>query len=146
MDVVIGRNGDWYHDGSKIQREPLIKLFASILRREQDGEYYLVSPVEKWRIQVEDTALIILAVEIENRGKPDQRILFTSNVGEAIVLNADHPLTVVSTEGQPNPVVALANGLTAKLHRNVFYQLVEYAEPKKSRYAVCSDGEWFYLD
>ena len=150
MDMVVKANGDWYHEGGKIKRPQLVKLFSRVLRRETDGEYYLVTPAEKWRIRVEDTPLLIVTMTIgsraDSRAESSQEITFTTNTDEQLVLGNQYPLTVSTVNNQPRPVVALNNGLTAKLSRNVFYQLVDAAEQHAGGYAVRSQGVWFSLE
>ncbi|ARN76458.1 DUF1285 domain-containing protein [Oceanicoccus sagamiensis] len=148
MDIVIKANGDWVHEGTAIKRKPLVKLFASILRREEDGEYYLLTPVEKWRIQVEQTALTIVDMDIIEPGRVDQKIRFTSNVDEQYTLGKKYPLTVSSTDSgrEPLPVLALDQQLTAKLNRAVFYRLADLAVEKEGGFYVTSDGVEFKLD
>lgn len=144
IDIRIERNGDWYHEGGRIERPALVKLFASILRREADGEYYLVTPVEKWRIRVEDTPL--LAVDMEVAGESGERkIVFRLNTDEQVLLDAAHPLAVETRAGQPYPVLHLERGLSARLARAVFYRLVDLAEPRGAEIGVESAGTWFSL-
>ena len=95
---MIKANGDWFHDGSLIKRQSLVKLFSTILRREDDGDYYLLTPVEKWRIRVEQTALIIVSMDVVNAGQPDQKIIFTNNVDDQYDLGEKYPLTVSTFE------------------------------------------------
>lgn len=148
IDIKIAANGDWFHDGDLIKRKQLVKLFASILRREDDCEYYLVTPVEKWRIRVEDTALQIVDMEVYGV-KEEQKIVFITNVDTKVLLSSDSPLQV-QTRGktaEPKPVVSLEHNLTAKLSRSVFYRLVELAEldENEKNMIVVSDGVVFNL-
>ena len=147
IDIVIKANGDWFHDGSQIKRQSLIKLFSTILRREDDGDYYLLTPVEKWRIQVEQTALIIVDMDVVNVGQSDQKIIFTTNVDDQYTLSKKYPLTVLSFENsqQPVPIVSLEQKLTAKLTRSVFYRLADLTVEKKGRFFVVSEGLEFTL-
>lgn len=146
MDMRIDRRGDWYHEGGKIQRQPLVNLFASILRREPDGHYYLLTPVEKWRIQVEDAPLIAVDADIGGAGD-DRRCVFTLNTGEHVLLDERHGLTVVvdADSDEPRPYLQLDNGLTARVDRAVFYRLIESAEERAGEYGIVSAGEWFAL-
>ncbi len=147
IDIVIKANGDWVHDGSPIKRHSLVKLFSTILRREEDGEYYLLTPVEKWRIRVEDTALLVVDMDVDNKGEADQRIIFTTNVDDQYLLGKKYPLTVSLSEhsGEPLPVIDLEQRLTAKLNRAVFYRLAELAVEKEGRFFVTSEGMEFDL-
>ncbi|MFA7553575.1 MAG: DUF1285 domain-containing protein [Spongiibacteraceae bacterium] len=148
IDIVIKANGDWFHEGEKIQRFRLVKLFASILRKEADNCYYLVTPVEKWRLTVEDCAFVIVDLDILNAGDESQQIIVTSNIDDKFLLGELHPLSVIiDTETEePDPVVALDNGLSAKLSRSVFYRLADSAVARGDHFSVLSDGCWFQLD
>lgn len=146
MDIRIDASGDWYHEGSKIQRQPLVNLFASILRREDDGQYYLLTPVEKWRIRVDDAPLI--AVDADRGGSGDaSKWVFTLNTGERVALDAEHPLTVIddAASGEPRPYLQVGRGLSARINRAVFYRLVDSAEESSGEYGVRSAGFWFAL-
>ena len=147
IDIVIKANGDWFHEGGQIKRQPLVKLFSSILRREDDGDYYLVTPVEKWRITVEDSPFIVIDIDVIHAGKEDQKIVFTNNVDDKFLLSSTYPFVIDSDDltGEPDPKIKLSYNLTAKLSRNVFYQLVDYGVAEGDSYYVCSDGEKFSL-
>lgn len=143
IDILIRADGRWLHEGGLIERDKLVALFASILRREDDGEYYLLTPVEKWRITVEDAALLAVDMDVivEEGG---QQLVFTTNVGTRFLLDKDHPLRVVTDEcGHPSPELILNNGLHAKLSRSVYYRLVELAEQKGECFIVRSAGQEF---
>jgi hypothetical protein len=145
MDMRIDVHGDWYHEGVKIQRQSLVNLFASILRREQDGEYYLLTPVEKWRIRVDDAPLIAIDADCAADGG-EQTWLFTLNTGERIVLDSAHPLSVLAdANGEPRPYLQLERGLTARVARAVFYRLVDAAEVRGDLIGIGSAGQWFAL-
>jgi len=147
IDILINSRGEWFHEGDKIERSKLVKLFASILRREQDGHYYLVTPVEKWRIQVEDTALIIVDIDVLGAGS-EQQLVVVSNVGSKFLMGVAHPLSVAisAQSGEPKPLVSLEHGLTAKLSRPVFYRLVDLAQlGEEGEMTVVSDGTLFTL-
>lgn len=146
IDIHIDRQGTWYHEGGRIERQPLINLFASILRREADGEYYLVTPVEKWRIRVDDTPL--LAVDMEIAGDcGQQKIIFRLNTGDWVALDRRHWLNGLVEHGasEPHPCLQLDHGLSARLTRSLFYRLVDVAERRGFELGVVSVGEWFSL-
>lgn len=147
IDITIRANGDWYHEGGLIKRLQLVKLFASILRRESDGDYYLVTPVEKWRLTVEDAPLIIVGMDVENQGTPQQVIIFTNNVERLYTAGDEYPLVVKSSEqkNQAIPYLTLDNGLQAKLNRSVFYRLVDIAETDGNQLKVLSNKLYFEL-
>ncbi|HEY3698387.1 MAG TPA: DUF1285 domain-containing protein [Spongiibacteraceae bacterium] len=144
IDIHIDGRGDWYHDGSPIKRQSLINLFASILRREDDGDYYLVTPVEKWRIRVDDTPLLAVDMEIVEPGKK-QRIIFRLNTDELVLLNNAHRLQIENAMDQPHPVLELERGLSARLTTAVFYRLVDAAQQRGEEIGICSEGEWFSI-
>lgn len=138
MDLVIARDGRWVHEGRDIERPELVRLFARILRRESDGQYYLVTPVEKWRIQVEDTAFVVVDADYV-----DPCWWLTTNVGERVSLGNAARLTLTTTPmGEWVPEVGLPFGLSARLGRNVFYRLVELAEVKEADLGIHSEGVW----
>jgi len=126
IDIVVNRKGDWLHEGKPIKREAIVRLFYTILRRETDGDYYLVTPVEKWRIQVEDTPLLAHSLKTEGEGR-ERLLSVTTNVGEVVPIDPDHPLSVgvYSDTGEPRPVVQLPHGLEARLVTSAFYDLAE---------------------
>ncbi|WP_269620845.1 DUF1285 domain-containing protein [Zhongshania sp. BJYM1] len=134
IDIVITSDGRWIHEGGEIKRHKLVNLFASILRREKDGEYYLVTPVEKWRITVEDLPLQIIDFEVSELAE-GRRIAVKTNVDMWLELGTVHPLKVVTDEAtqEPKPAVVLEHGLEARINRACFYKLVELAE--------CIDGQ-----
>lgn len=151
IDLRILRDGTWLHEGKPIRRKSMVQLFASILLREDDNQFYLVTPAEKVRIQVEDCPFVV--VLMENSGEHNaQQIRFTTNTGETFMLDNEHELTVTENlaTGEPHPVVHVRSGLNALLARNVFYQLVELAEPHeiagKNVFCVRSNGISFPLE
>lgn len=142
MDLVIQRDGQWVHEGTAFSRHELVQLFARILRREADGHHYLVTPVEKWRIRVEDCAFVVVEASHSNHVWT-----LATNVGEQVTLGAEHRLAVTSTPlGEEVPEVNLVHGVAARIGRNVFYQLVEQGEirhqPDGSWLGLESDGHW----
>ena len=151
MDLSISRDGVWRHEGTPIQREALVRLFASVLRHDPDGHYYLVTPVEKWRIQVEDAPF--LAVRLDAAGiDREQRLLFTTNLGDQVSAGPAHPLMVEyrSPGGEPSPYIHIRGGLRALLSRAVFLELIELGEERPAAnggrdYGVWSEGEFFSL-
>ena len=150
MDLRIARNGVWYHEGAPIQRESLIRLFASILRRDDDGCYYLVTPVEKWRIQVDDAPFLAIRLDATGTGA-DQLLAFTTGVGDIVTAGADHPLAVEYRVpgGEPSPYIHVRGRLRALLSRAVFMELVEWGEERQVAneciYGVWSQGQFFSL-
>ena len=125
-EMRIARDGTWYHQGSPIGREAMVRLFATVLRREPDGSHVLVTPVEKLAIEVESTAFRALAMTME--GVAEQRcIAFSLDSGDAVIAGPDHVLTVVATPDGPSPRLAVRHGLEAELARPLYYELAEIA-------------------
>lgn len=122
IDIRIDRRGDWYHDGVRFERQALIKLFASILRREDDGEYYLVTPVEKWRIRVEAAPLV--AVDLDVVDEPERLLVFRLNTDELVALDVQHRLEFGNDPEHPQPRLLLDRGLSASLTTSVYYRLM----------------------
>ena len=149
LDMRIARDGTWFYRGSPIARPRLVKLFASVLRREDDGSYWLVTPVERGRVAVEDAPF--LAVEVNSEGSGRQRRLsFRTNLDEIVAAGQDHPLRVATTaNGEPAPYILVRPGLEARLNRPVFYELVELADAERGDsggpFGLWSDGVFFDL-
>jgi hypothetical protein len=141
IGLRIGRDGTWFYEGSPIGRKPLVKLFASVLRREEDG-YYLVTPVEKVPIEVEDAPFLAVVMEARGEGKR-QSLSFRTNLDESVEAGPDHPLSFrAEPDGSFTPYVDVRNGLLARLSRPVFYELVGLSE-QKARPGVWSGGVFF---
>lgn len=132
IDIRINREGQWFHEGSVFKRLALVKLFSSILKREGD-EYFLVTPVEKFRIQVDDLPFVVTKLEI-SKGEDGMHLTFTTNVDEQIIADADHPIVVDYQAGsdEPQPRIRVRRNLYARIHRNVFYELVDLAEEEET--------------
>lgn len=128
MDMIIKADGSWWHEGSRITRAPLIKLFSTILRKDDDGETYLVTPVEKIKIEVERAHFVAIRVDIEGEGK-DQRLFFTTNMDETVEAGPERPIRVETDSEtlEPSPFISVRGNLEASLNRPVFYELVEHA-------------------
>ena len=150
IDILIARDGVWHHEGKPLGRESIARLFSTILRREDDGHYYLITPVEKWRLRVEDTPLVAHTLQVEGSGK-QQKLYVTTNVGERLLIGRDHPLEVGSydSDGSPRPVVRVRRGLEARLVTTAYYELadlmVEKAAADSTVLGVWSDDEFFEL-
>ncbi|WP_299505593.1 DUF1285 domain-containing protein [Cypionkella sp.] len=146
IDMRIARDGTWFHEGSPIGRMPMVKLFSSILRREGD-EYFLVTPVEKVRIKVDDAPMLAVNFEVEGE-KKDQRLRFFTKTEDEVVAGADNPIRVMIGEGgEPAPYVHIRAGLEALIDRKSFYRLMElgvHAEHQGiSWFGLWSDGCFF---
>jgi hypothetical protein len=145
IDIVIARDGSWSHEGAPIAREALVRLFSTILRKDPDG-VYLVTPIEKMKITVEDAPFVAVRVDrlTGDDGRPVLR--FTTNVGDVVEASADNPIRVrTDRSGGPRPYVHVRRGLEALIARPVFYELVELAEARGEELGLESHGVWFPL-
>lgn len=145
----IDRNGQWYYQGSPIGRLSLVKLFATVLRRDENGHHWLTTPVENGRIEVEDAAFIAVELLTEGAGR-SQTLRFRTNVDDIVPVDADHPLRVShdSATGEPRPYIYVGKGLEARIARSVFYHLIEQgktAPGDDSNFGVWSGGHFFAL-
>jgi hypothetical protein len=122
----IARDGTWYHHGSPIRRPAMVRLFSTVLRREPDGRHMLVTPVEKLQIDVKNTAFRAVEMQTEGGGS-ERRIALQLDSGDALIVGADHPLTLVPGEHGPSPRVLVRHGLEAELSRPIYYELAEIA-------------------
>lgn len=142
MDMVIRRDGSWWHEGTRIGREKLIRLFSRILRKDADGETYLVTPVEKIRIQVEAAPFLAVRVDAAGGGE-DQRIAFLTNMDDALVAGPEHPLRVeLGSEDEPEPYVHVRGRLEALITRAAFYDLAELAVEGDDKAGKPCMGVW----
>ena len=143
-EMRIARDGTWYHQGAAITRPAMVRLFASILRREPDGGYVLVTPAEKLDITVEDAPFV--AVELASEGSgAGRRLAFRLNTGDLVVAGPEHPLRIEPRRGGPHPYLRVRGGLDALIARPVYYELVEIALAEGEA-ALWSDGARFALD
>jgi len=125
LQIRIARDGTWFYRGSLIARLPLVKLFASVLRREADGSYWLVTPAERGRVEVEDAPFLAVELTAEGEGR-EQQLIFRTNLDDIVTAGPDHPLrTETAVDGEPSPYILVRDGLEALLARPVFYQLVD---------------------
>lgn len=151
MDMVIKSDGTWWHDGSMITRQPLVKLFASILRKDEDGVTYLVTPAEKIAIRVDKGHFLATELHVDYNEAEQQRLVFTTNLGEVIALGPDRPLRVLTDPEtlEPTPLLSVRGRLEALLSRSVFYELLDYATerstPDGQQLGVESSGEFYPL-
>ena len=142
----IARDGSWYHEGARIDRPAMVRLFSTVLRRERDGRHVLVTPVEKLDIEVESTAFRAIEMSSEGEG-PDRRIAFKLDSGDAVILGPEHPLTLLDTDAGPSPRILVRHGLEAELTRSVYYELAEIALAEgNDPPGVWSDGAFFPLE
>lgn len=148
IDMRIARDGVWYYIGSPIGRIGMVQMFASVLRRDADQNYYLVTPVEKIGIKVDDAPFVAIEMKVENSGR-DQILSFRTNVDDWVILDKSHPLRVaLAPQTQaPSPYILVRGRLEALINRAVFYDLVELCvdEPLNgiTQFGVWSSGEFF---
>jgi hypothetical protein len=149
LDMRIARDGTWFYRGTPINRMPLVKLFASVLRRESDGSYWLVTPAERGRVVVEDAPFVAVAVDREGEGR-DQRLIFRTNLDEIVAAGPERALRIeTADDGSPEPYVMVRPGLEARLLRPVFYELAEMGQEEEiageTQFGVWSGGAFFRL-
>src|SRR5690348_864082 len=150
IDIVIKKDGSWIHEGGRIGREALVRLFSTVLRKDPDG-IYLVTPVEKMKITVEDAPFVAVRVDrIQGQSGEGEALRFLTNVGDEVTAGPDNAIRVeTGADGEPRPYLHVRRGLEALISRPVFYELVEMAEerqtPQGRRLGVGSGGAWFDL-
>jgi hypothetical protein len=144
IDIVIRTDGSWTHEGARISRESLVRLFSTVLRKDPDG-YCLVTPVEKMRITVEDAPFVAVRVDREAGA-----LRFLTNVGDEVAAGPENAIRVeTDPDGEPRPYLHVRRGLEALIARPVFYELVEMAQERATsegpQLGVESQGAWFPL-
>jgi hypothetical protein len=149
LEMRIARDGVWYYRGSPIRRPALVNLFATVLRRESDGSYWLITPAERGRIEVEDAPFLAVALTVEGEGR-DQQLIFRTNLDEFVTAGPGRPLRVETAEnGEPTPYILVRDRLEAKIVRPVFYELAELGTEEKiegtAQFGVWSKGTFFRL-
>ncbi|WP_158772041.1 DUF1285 domain-containing protein [Paraglaciecola sp. L1A13] len=141
MDLVIKHDGSWFYMGTPIGRKALVKLFASVLKK-VDDKYYLVTPVEKLGITVEDVPYVITQWD-----RQDDLLVFTTQTEEQIIVSAEHPVEL--KEDSKNqldlPYINIRRNLWARLHQNVYYQLIAQAEQEGNALYISSGDYRFCL-
>jgi hypothetical protein len=148
IDIVIKRNGLWFHEGSPIGREALVRLFSTVLRKDADG-IYLVTPVEKMKITVEDAPFVAVRVDRAKNDAGGEALKFLTNVGDVVEAGPENQIRVEidSGSGEPHPYLHVRRGLDALIARPVFYELVEMAQERETadgpQLGVSSNGAWF---
>ncbi|MGK7654713.1 DUF1285 domain-containing protein [Roseovarius sp. B08] len=143
IDMRIARDGTWYHEGTVIQRQGLVRLFSTILKKEGD-RYFLVTPVEKVGIVVEDAPFVAVDFEAEGEGAA-QMLVFVTNVEDHVLAGADNPIRVERDPdtGEPSPYLHVRAGLEALIDRKSFYRLVDLGVHEDGWFGVRSDGVFF---
>ncbi|WP_147111755.1 DUF1285 domain-containing protein [Tateyamaria sp. syn59] len=143
LDMRIARDGTWFYQGTPIGRPGLVKLFSSILKRE-DGKYFLVTPVEKVGITVDDAPFVAIDFEASGEGR-DQKLSFVTHVDDVAVAGPDHPIRVErdAETGEPSPYILIRTDLEALIDRKSFYRLVDLGVHHDGWFGVWSSGQFF---
>lgn len=147
IDMRIARDGTWYYLGTPIGRRSLVKLFSSIIRKDGD-DYFLVTPVEKVGIRVDDAPFVAIDFNVIGKGK-SQNITFTTQVDDQVLAGKSNPIHVKkdSKTGEPSPYILIRTNLVALIDRKSFYRLVDLAVQEKYKgedwFGVWSDGVFF---
>ena len=149
IDLKILRDGRWMYMGTEIKRPAMVRLFSTILRLDSDGEYYLVTPVEKVRIQVEDTPFLIVSM---NKLKKENKtsLIFYTSLQDEIILTKKNPISIeVNDKNEPSPYILVRNNLRGLISRSVYYELIEYAQERtiedKNFLTIESNNEIFKM-
>ena len=150
IDMAIRADGSWWHEGGRMNRERMVKMFSRILRKDEDGKTYLITPYEKVVVDVEDAPFIAVRVDRAGEAGPQQALAFLTNVGDVAVAGPDNPIRVETDAetGEPAPYVLVRGRLEAKIARAAFYELVDMAEadPKdETVLGVWSQGVFFSI-
>ena len=144
-EMRIARDGTWYHQGSPIGRPAMVRLFSTVLRREPDGRFILVTPAEKLDIEVEDAPFV--AVELKSEGEGERMSLaFRLNTGDVVIAGPDHPLRFEAGPEGPHPYLEVRPGLDALVSRPVYYELARLALAADGPAGLWSDGAFFPME
>ncbi len=147
LDMRSARDGTWFYHGSPIGRKPMVKLFASVLSRDEDGIYWLTTPVEKACVEVDDAPFLAVELEVGGTGR-DQVLRFRTNIDDEVTAGPDHPIRVAldPASREPAPYVLVRGRLEALIARSVFYELVELGVEEtvdgETHYGVWSAGSF----
>lgn len=139
IDMRIAADGTWYYMNSPIGRKPLVRLFSTILRHDEDGKHYLVTPVERCGVEVEDAPFLAVELMVEGEAR-DQRLRFRTNVDDEVTVDNEHPMRFETEEGTDGlkPYVLVRDRLEALVNRAIFYDLVA-----AGRVEPVDGEEWF---
>ena len=150
INMRITRDGVWHYNGSPINRLPMVKLFASVLKRDELGDFWLETPIEKCRIQVEDAPFTAVDLAVTGSGQA-QCVSFCTNLDESVIAGPEHPIRLLHDEvsGNPSPYVLVRDRLEALITRAVYYDLVDLAvedvRDRETRLGIWSGGVLFEL-
>ena len=133
IGLAIRADGTWHYQNSPIQRAALVRLFASVLRRDADGRHYIVTPVEMFDVAVEDAPFLAVEMQVDGAGT-EQQLTFRTNVDDIICCGPDHPIRFVEEAGSGGlkPYILVRGRLEALVSRAVYYDLIELALPSDS--------------
>lgn len=151
LDMIIKRDGTWFYMGTPIGRHALVRLFSTVLRKDEDGKTYLVTPVEKIGITVEDAHFIAVEMNRHETKQGEQVLTFRTNMDEVIEAGPENPLRFVTVKGNDGvkPYLLVRGRLEAVLARPVMYELISHGEEievdGKTMFAVRSHGETFAI-
>ena len=150
LNIRIDREGTWFYNGTPIGRMELVRLFSSVLHKDHDDRYWLVTPAEKGKIIVEDAPFMAVELSVTGHGEK-QSLNFRTNIDEIVQASLTHPLRfLVNPEtGEPSPYILVRENLEAKLTRSVFYQLVDLGVEQwvlnKTKFGVWSNEKFFEI-
>ena len=151
IGMEIRADGSWWHEGRIIGREKLVRLFSTILRKDEDGETYLVTPYEKIIVHVADAPFLAIRVDRAGEPGPEQALAFATNLGDVTLAGPDVLLRVETDAKtqEPAPYVNVRDRLEAKLTRPCFYELADMAVPNPeddgATLGVWSQGQFFQI-
>lgn len=145
--IRILKNGTWLYNGTPINRHNLVKLFSSVLQKDAEGGYWLITPYEKGRIEVEDVPFTAVELQVVSSGK-GQILKFRTNIDDWVEAGSGHPLRVEhdTATGEPSPYIMVRDGLEARISRAVYYELVKIAvadDKDKELFGVWSRNEFY---
>lgn len=142
-DIRIARDGTWFHNGDPIRRIELAKLFSTVLKRDDDGDYWLITPVERGKIVVEDAPFVAVEMTVTGNGT-EQVLSFRTNLDHWVEAGPEHPIRVaVNPEtGEPAPYIEIRSRLEALILRSVFYDMVERSETRRTETGESEVGLW----
>ena len=146
IDMRIAQDGTWFYMNSPIGRKPLMQLFASVLRHDADGKYYLVTPVEKVGIRVDDAPFTAVRMTVAGEGE-EQVIRFETNADDAVTVDEAHPMRFATEEGTGGlkPYVLVRAGLEALVSRALFYDLAAAGTVRDGWFGVWSSGSFYAM-
>ena len=144
IDMEVLPDGTWNYMGTPILRRRLIHLFASVLRKEGD-DYFLVTPLEKCRIRVLDVPFQIILMNVIGEGTL-QSLEITTDMGETVVVDSEHPLRMVHRNDESIPYVMIRAGMEGRMNRNVYYQLAGLLTEREGELGVWSRNHFFEVE